>query len=69
MFDSIYSANFDSSQTTKAICDGADVRYSMMFVAADDGSACAFICTVNHPGASEAIAHSGFAFGGNITSF
>lgn len=69
MFDKIHCSPFSTSQTTKAIADGADVRYSIMFIAADDGSACAFSCAVYHAGNSEAVAHSLDAYGDKITTF
>ncbi len=69
MFDRIYCSPYNSSQTTKAIADGADVRYTMMFVAADDGTGCAFICTVYHPGVRDAVDFSAFSYGGKIASF
>lgn len=69
MFDNIHCSPFSTSQTTKAIADGADVRYSTMFVAADDGSACAFICTVHHAGVRDSVAHSMAVYGDKITTF
>lgn len=68
MYQNIY-CTYQSSQTTKAICDGADVRYSVMFVAADDGSSCAVLCAVYHAGSRDSAAHSLSTYGGKTTTF
>lgn len=67
MFDNIYSHCYEGSNTTKATVDGADVRYTAMFVST--GDCCAVIFTVYHAGASEAVAHCGFGQGDRITQF
>lgn len=69
MFDHIYRTPLPSSQATHSICDGPDVRYTTMFVAADDGSSCGVICSVWHAGVPDVVAHSSALYGDKITTF
>lgn len=48
MFDNIYAKSWEGSNTTKALVDGAEVRYVVIFVS--DGANCAVSCGVYHAG-------------------
>lgn len=70
MFDNIYCDPHGSSQTTKAIVDGSDVRYTVMFASANDGSACMVLCSVYLPGVTtDAVAQCGLGYGDRMTTF
>ncbi len=69
MFQNIYCSPYNTSQTTKALCDGEDIRYCVMFVSADDGSACAISCAAYHGGQADPVAFSMDAYGDKITTF
>lgn len=62
MFNNIDCLPSYDEDTTRALGDGPEVRYHVLFHAQGDGSRCSVSCAVYHAGESRAVAMCGTAY-------